>query len=638
MSTAQEILARNRIDYIASRKGKFTTKCPTCSGGYLNVEEKSDGVVWYCPNCEAGGGGKFDESRFTPGGDLGPIKAVFDYTDESGNRLFQVLKYEPLNAPKTFRQRIGPEQDNWSIKGVRRVLYRLPELIADIAAEHVIFLVEGEKDVNTLRAHNVPTTTNPMGATTEERQAKGSGWLNSYSETLRGADVVLCGDNDTPGREHVRIVANNLHSYAKRVRVLDLAQHWPEIKESDDVTDWFEAGGTVEQLWGWVEALDDWTSEAKVNGLDALIEATPNYVTDTTADAKPTDAFQLKPFDEIMLSTAPSYLVKGIIPRTGIAVVWGPPKCGKSFWTFDLVMHVALGWPYRGRRVQQGPIVYLALEGPAGFRARVEAWRQRHLTEQHDRVPFYLLDVPVDLVADRDKLITTIRAQIGEQPPAAVVVDTLNRALLGDENKSDDMAKFIRAADFIRVAFGCVVIIIHHCGIAGSRPRGHTSLAGADDAQIAVERDAKGTITVTVEHMKDGDTSAPIGSRLERVDLGTDDDGDPITSCVILPVEDGIAARKPKLPAAAKLALDLLQQLIAGGGEPAPASNHIPKNVPVVCSAELWREHFYKASLGKRDTKKKAFGRAVTRLQELHFIGVWNDKAWLAGHGGHAGH
>jgi hypothetical protein len=347
--------------------------------------------------------------------------------------------------------------------------------------------------------------------------------------------------------------------------------------------------------------------------------------------------FQLKPFDEIMLSTAPSYLVKGIIPRTGIAVVWGPPKCGKSFWTFDLVMHVALGWQYRGRRVQQGPIVYLALEGPAGFRARVEAWRQRHFTEQHDRVPFYLLDVPVDLVADRDKLIATIRAQIGEQPPAAVVVDTLNRALLGDENKSDDMAKFIRAADVIRVAFGCVVIIVHHCGIAGSRPRGHTSLAGADDAQIAVERDAKGTITVTVEHMKDGDVSAPMGSRLERVDLGTDDDGDPITSCVIVPVEEGIAARKPKLPPAAKLALDQLQQLIAEAGETAPASNHVPPNTKV-CSAELWREHFYKASLGKRDTKKKAFGRAVTRLQELHLIGGWNDKAWLAGHAGHAGH
>ena len=63
----------------------------------------------------------------------------------------------------------------------------------------------------------------------------------------------------------------------------------------------------------------------------------------------------------------------------GSVVVWGPPKCGKSFWTFDLMMHVALGWEYRGRRVQQGAVVYLALEGGHGFRARVEAWRRRHL-------------------------------------------------------------------------------------------------------------------------------------------------------------------------------------------------------------------------------------------------------------------
>ena len=70
------------------------------------------------------------------------------------------------------------------------------------------------------------------------------------------------------------------------------------------------------------------------------------------------------------------YLVKGIIPRAGLVVVWGPPKCGKSFWTFDLVMHVALAWDYRGRRVQHGAVVYLALEGGKGFEARVEAFRR----------------------------------------------------------------------------------------------------------------------------------------------------------------------------------------------------------------------------------------------------------------------
>jgi AAA domain-containing protein len=346
--------------------------------------------------------------------------------------------------------------------------------------------------------------------------------------------------------------------------------------------------------------------------------------------------FTLKRFEDIRLSTEPNYLVKGILPRTGLAVVWGPPKCGKSFWTFDLLMHVALDWKYRGRRVQQGPVVYLALEGGHGFAARVEAWRRHHLADHEGTVPFFLLDVPVDLVADRDKLIATIREQLGGQVPAAVAIDTLNRALIGDENKSDDMAKFIRAADLIRATFGCLVVIVHHCGIQGGRPRGHTSLSGADDVQIAVERDAADNIVCRVEHMKDGEAGAALVSQLDRVELGQDKDGDQITSCIITPVEGGAVAKGAKLTATTKLELDQLQELIADCGEVPPASNHIPPSIRV-CSAALWREQFYEACLGdKRDTKKKAFGRAVSRLQELNIIGVWSDKVWLAGQAGQA--
>ena len=91
--------------------------------------------------------------------------------------------------------------------------------------------------------------------------------------------------------------------------------------------------------------------------------------------------FQLKAVSEIKLGTERSYLVKGLIPRNGLTVVWGPPKCGKSFWTFDLMMHVALGREYRGRRVQQGPVVYCAFEGADGFRGSSEAFRQARLSE-----------------------------------------------------------------------------------------------------------------------------------------------------------------------------------------------------------------------------------------------------------------
>lgn len=344
--------------------------------------------------------------------------------------------------------------------------------------------------------------------------------------------------------------------------------------------------------------------------------------------------FRLIAFADIKLSTTPNYVVKGIIPRGGLVIIWGPPKCGKSFLAFDIAMHVVLGREYRGRRVQQGTVVYLALEGGSGFAARVEAWRRWYLDGHDGPVPFYLLDVPVDIVADHAALIEAIRAQVTEAP-IAVFIDTLNRGLVGDENRSEDMAKFIRAADAIRGAFGCAVPVVHHCGIAGSRPRGHTSLSGADDAQIAVERGDNGNITITVEHLKDGEAGPPMGARLERVELGTDDDDDPITSCVIVPAE--IAAKEPKLPAAAKLALEQLQELIADSGEVPEASTHIPSRTLTV-SVVLWREHYYRTSAeDKQDTKKKAFARAVTKLQERGIIGIWSDKAWLAGQTGHTG-
>jgi hypothetical protein len=339
--------------------------------------------------------------------------------------------------------------------------------------------------------------------------------------------------------------------------------------------------------------------------------------------------FRLKPFSEITLSNAPTYLVKGILPRTGLAVVWGPPKCGKSFWTFDLVMHVATDRPYRGRRVQQGAVVYLALEGGSGFAGRVEAWRRRCLAEDHGRVPFYLLDVPVDLVADRDALIEAIRQQLDGTRPAVIVIDTLNRALLGDENKSDDMAKFIRAADAVRTAFGCLVVVVHHCGVVGTRPRGHTSLAGADDAQIAVERDKDGNIVAKIEHMKDGEAGTVIASKLERVELGTDTDGDSLSSCVIVPAE-GVAAGV-KLTKVQKFAFELLQKLMKSESDTVEA----PKDAPLpastrICLSDTWRKAFYRTyPAEKMDTKKKALLRATLDLEELKLIELWNEYVWV---------
>jgi hypothetical protein len=229
--------------------------------------------------------------------------------------------------------------------------------------------------------------------------------------------------------------------------------------------------------------------------------------------------FPIHTLDDLKLSTTLRYLVKGIIPRTGLVVVWGPPKSGKSFWAFDLIMHIAMGWEYRGRPVQQGHVLYLALEGQEGTHDRFMAWCHRHLTNGKRRgsVPFGWVDVSVDLIADHEALIDEIRLQIGNTD--AIVIDTVNRALAGDENSSTDMAKFIKAADALKRAFDCAVIVIHHCGKGkgANAPRGHSSLSGADDALIAVDKSDDGLITAAVEHCKDGAAGAVIRSELENL-------------------------------------------------------------------------------------------------------------------------
>jgi hypothetical protein len=275
--------------------------------------------------------------------------------------------------------------------------------------------------------------------------------------------------------------------------------------------------------------------------------------------------FTLIAFRDIKLDTdRRDYLVKGLLPSNGLIIIWGPPKCGKSFWTTDLGLHISLGWKYRGRRVQQAIIVYIALEGGVGFRRRIEAYKRHHdITE----APFYLITDRINLMRDHQALIAAIKEQTPDVP-GAVVIDTLNRSLAGSESNDEDMAAYIKAADAVREAFGCAVIIVHHCGIDGTRPRGHTSLTGAADAQIAVSRNGTtNNVLATVEWMKDGAEGDKITSRLEVVEVGEDPDGDPITSCVVIPVEAAPSPEPtgPRLSKNQRTMLDLLHSAGAAG-------------------------------------------------------------------------
>jgi hypothetical protein len=188
---------------------------------------------------------------------------------------------------------------------------------------------------------------------------------------------------------------------------------------------------------------------------------------------------------------------------------------------------------WRGRKVRQGDVVYLSLEGEEGFNRRVEAFRQKHGVTD---APFYLITTRIDLVKDQAELIAAIKAH--SVNPAAVVIDTLNCSIAGSESNDGDMSAYIKAADAVREAFDCAVVVIHHCGLDEKRPRGHTPLGGAVDAQLSVTRDAALNVVVKVDWMKDGDTEGDtIISKLEHFLVGIDDDGNVLSSCVVVPSE-----------------------------------------------------------------------------------------------------
>ena len=155
---------------------------------------------------------------------------VYQYTDEHGVALFEVVR----RPGKQFAQR-KPDK-TWGIDGVRRVLYRLPEVLGAIKRGERVYIVEGEKDADNLCRHGLTATTCAGGASAK--------WLHEYSQTLAGADVVIIPDNDEPGRKHAEKIHNALDGVAASVRVVEL----PGLPPKGDVSDWLESGRTKEEL------------------------------------------------------------------------------------------------------------------------------------------------------------------------------------------------------------------------------------------------------------------------------------------------------------------------------------------------------------------------------------------------------
>lgn len=250
----------------------------------------------------------------------------------------------------------------------------------------------------------------------------------------------------------------------------------------------------------------------------------------------------------------PPWRVKGILPATGLATIFGPPGSGKSFLALDIAAAIAQGNDWFGFRVKQAPVLYLALEGEGGIPKRIRAWKQYNECNLPDDLCF-IVGQEFDLT--NDSHITRLAEAI--KRGSVVIIDTLNRASGGkDENSSEGMGAMLKGCKLLQKLCEGLIILIHHTGKDETKGlRGHSSLLAALDAAIEVQRDEEERSWRLVKNKDDADGAA-YAFRLTIEMLGYDDDGDPITSCAIEQLATVVVPRGTGLKGNQKLVLSAI--------------------------------------------------------------------------------
>ncbi|MEP3226317.1 MAG: AAA family ATPase [Parasphingorhabdus sp.] len=373
-------------------------------------------------------------------------------------------------------------------------------------------------------------------------------------------------------------------------------------------------------------------------------EALENTATDVD------DALPLVWFDDVEPNLDNLWLIKGLLPQTGLALIYGHPDSGKSFLALDIAFHVAMGSQWHDLKTEKGLVVYVGAEGLAGLRNRMVAFRQHH--NPVEPMPFALIPTPIDMQganADTPKLIAAIRQACEDSghEPRLIIIDTISKTFGAGKENTDDMASYVANCGRVAAEFDCCVMPVHHRpkDSESKDPRGHSSLRGGCDTILLVENGQ--TKKATVFKQKDGEGGQSYLFNLKTVQLGFDNDGEPVTSCIVqptkndltIPVSVGAMARR-KLNDGQKLALSELGKAIENHGISIP--DEVPddrinrKMITKVVRIKDWADSYFAVTAAdadsadkKPDTAKRTFRRYKEKLQTSEIIGIWEDWAWI---------
>ncbi len=476
--------------------------------------------------------------------DRKPLREIpFDYTDEGGQLLYQAVRREFDDGSKSFLQRKRDERGTWAYKlgEVRRVLYRLPEVLA----AETVFVVEGEKCAELLNAEL--DQAGRLGECVATTNAAGAGqWGESYSTDLAGKRVVFLPDNDEAGEKHTAKACPSIARAAGSLQVLRL----PDLPAKGDVADFFEAGGTLTEVLALAEAAPDWAPEIKAKAEEAPAAFQFEFTTDADLDDH---------LNEI------SWLWPGFIPRGLVTGIVAGQDQGKSTVAQNLCDIILRGtrWP-DGQPHTPEPdtkLLWIDTEGSlALFHQRAKAWGM-------PRGRFILPSDPLqELAIDDAENWQWIEAAIERFRPPLVVIDALSGAHRhGKENGNDEMKPIMKKLASLAQRHNIAIIVIHHL----NKPA-----PGVSEFPITIHR-LRGATAIpqycrSIIALGTPDTSRPNSRRLDVIKLNLCPKPEPIGyELGDHGPEWGAAPEPPKPRRAVDDAIDFLQVALANGRRPA---------------------------------------------------------------------
>ena len=464
-------------DSLHGNGGEPTVRCPFHDDQQPSLRINTKKQVWRCDPCDIGGDvfafvqrhrdcdfkGALSWLALRVGMDaVAPgVVAEYGYRHEDGTLLFQVVRLDP----KGFRQRRPDGQGGfiWNIKGVRRVLYRLPEL----RRKPAVCIAEGEKDTDALIGVGVPATTCVGGA---------GKWRAEYAQQLKDAGVervAILPDNDDAGQAHAESVARSCAGAGLEVRIVVL----PDLPPKGDVSDWLDAGHTKDELL-------------------VLLRSVPAY--ETAHTPKPSSGFHLTLLRDLLAEPEEvvSWLVEDRIPAGGLALLAGKPKAGKSTMTRDLAFAVSRGSAWLGWKTTPGAVWYLALED------------KRSEVRRHFQRMGATGDEPISVFTGRttEALLPELHAAAAEQRPALIIVDTMQRLIQArDLNDYAEVTRKLEPMLHLARETGAAVVLVHHAGKSKRADidsvLGSTALTGSVDTLLVLKRSDRYRTVATIQRV-----------------------------------------------------------------------------------------------------------------------------------------